>query len=99
MLSLDGLHVEVDGAGFGIAADCSIARVGKRAGLAVTETGDVVFITAEILLFGCSSGRCDVSYALGRRTKGAILELERAELLIDNLPDNFIRGHFEVKGV
>ena len=62
MLSLDGFHVEVDGTGFGIAADGGIAGVGERAGLAVAEAGDVVFVAAEVLLFGCSVGRSNVSY-------------------------------------
>lgn len=61
MLPLDGFHVEVDGAGFGIAADGGIAGVGEGAGLAVAETSDVVLIAAEVLLFGCSIGRRDVS--------------------------------------
>ena len=35
MLSLDGLHVEVDGARVGVAADGGIAGVGEGARLAV----------------------------------------------------------------
>lgn len=54
MLAFDGLHVEVDGAGFGIAANGGIAGVGEGAGLAVAEAGDVVFVAAEVLLFGRS---------------------------------------------
>ena len=54
VLPFDGLHVEVDGARFGVAADGGVAGVGEGAGLAVAEAGDVVFIAAEILLFGCS---------------------------------------------
>jgi hypothetical protein len=34
-----------------VCADGGIARVGQRAGLAVAETGDVIFIAAEVLLF------------------------------------------------
>ena len=56
MLSLDGFHVEVDGTGFGIAADGGIAGVGEGAGLAVAEASDIVFVTAEVLLLGCSVG-------------------------------------------
>lgn len=37
----------------------------------IAETGDIVFVAAEVLLF-CS------------------LELERAELLVDDLPDDLI---------
>ena len=61
VLPLDGFHVEVDGAGFGVAADGGIAGVGERAGLAVAEAGDVVFVPAEVLLFGCSGRGVDVS--------------------------------------
>lgn len=77
MLPLDGLHVEVDGARFGIAADGGIAGVGEGAGLAVAEASDVVLVPAEVLLFGGSVSRCDVSYdhcyvkrenAVGNRT-------------------------------
>ena len=56
MLPLNGLHVQVDGAGFGIAADGGIAGIGERAGLAVAEASDVVLIAAEVLLFRCSRG-------------------------------------------
>lgn len=56
VLALDGFHVEVDGAGFRVAADGGIAGVGEGAGLAVAESGDVVFVAAEVLLFGCSVG-------------------------------------------
>lgn len=62
MLPLDGLHVEVDGTSFGIAADGGIAGVGEGAGLAIAEASDVVFIAAEVLLFRCSVGRYDISY-------------------------------------
>ena len=61
MLPFDGFHVEVYCAGFGVAADGGIAGVGEGAGLAVAETGDVVFIAAEVLLFGGSGGQSDVS--------------------------------------
>ena len=64
MLPLDGFHVEVDGAGFGIAADGGIAGVGEGAGLAIAEAGDVVFVSAEVLLFGCSVWRVGVSFDL-----------------------------------
>lgn len=73
MLPLDGLHVEVDGARFGIAADGGIARVGERAGLAVAEAGDVVFIPAEVLLFGGSIFGRDISFGhcCGKREKAS----------------------------
>ena len=62
MLPLDGLHVEVDGTSFGIATDGGITGVGEGAGLAVAEASYIVFIAAEVLLFGCSVGKRDISY-------------------------------------
>ena len=72
MLSLDGLHVEVDGAGVGIAADGGIAGVGEGAGLAVAEAGDVVFVAAEVLLLGCSVGGSIVSCRQSCRGDGMV---------------------------
>ena len=71
MLSLDGFHVEVDGAGVGIAADGGIAGVGEGAGLAVAKAGDIVFVAAEVLLFGRSVGWSNVScgQTFGRKEK------------------------------
>ena len=54
--ALDGLHVEVEGAGGGIGADCGVAGIGEGAGLTVAEASDVVLIAAEVLVFG-GSGR------------------------------------------
>lgn len=54
MGALDGLHVEVKGARCGIRANGGIARICERAGLAIAEAGDVVFVATEILLFWCS---------------------------------------------
>ena len=54
MCAFDGFHVEVEGTGVGILTDCGVAGVCEGAGLAVTETGDVVFIAAEVLFF-CGS--------------------------------------------
>jgi hypothetical protein len=53
--ALDRLHVEVDGACGFVLADRGVAGVGQGAGLSVTETGDIVFIAAESLLFGGSA--------------------------------------------
>ena len=55
--ALDGFHVQVQGAGSGVRADGGIAGVGEGAGLAVAEAGDVVFVAAEVLLFGGSAVR------------------------------------------
>lgn len=52
--ALDGFHVQVHGACFGVGADGCVAGVGERAGLAVAEATDVVFISAEVLFFCCS---------------------------------------------
>ena len=96
MLPLDGLHVEVDGTSLGIAADGGIAGVGEGAGLAVAEASNIVFIAAEVLLFGCSVGRRDISCGHHYKSDegwGNTLELEGTELLINNLPDNLIRSH------
>lgn len=51
MCALDGLHVEVEGSGFGVCADGGIAGVCERAGLPIAETGDIVFVATEVLLF------------------------------------------------
>jgi hypothetical protein len=50
-----------------VCADGGIARVGQRAGLAVAETGDVVFIAAEVLLFRSPSD--DIRLGAGLRMK------------------------------
>lgn len=49
--ALNGLHVEVEGARVGVGADGSITRVREGAGLAIAEAGDIVLISAEVLLF------------------------------------------------
>lgn len=54
MGALNGFDAEVEDAGFGVGANCGVARVGKGTGLAIAETGDVVFIATEILFLGCS---------------------------------------------
>lgn len=79
MLSLDGFHVEVDGAGVGIAADGGIAGVGEGAGLAVAEAGDVIFVAAEVLLFGRSVGWSNViscGQSFGRMGREPYLSLK-----------------------
>ena len=54
MRAFDGFHAEVEGACGGVGADRGVARVGERAGLAGAEAGDIVFISAERLVFGGS---------------------------------------------
>lgn len=94
MRTLDGFHVEVEGAGFWVWADGGIAGVGEGAGLAVAKAGDVMFVAAEILLFWGSVGRWWLA-GFGRsdgveRGRGDILEFEGAELLVYHLPDYFV---------
>ena len=55
MCTLDRLHVEVDGAGGFVFADCGIAGVCQGAGLSIAETGDVIFVAAEVFLFRSSA--------------------------------------------
>ena len=54
MRAFDRLHVEVNGACGGVFADRGIAGVCEGAGLSIAETGNVVFVPAEVLLF-CGS--------------------------------------------
>lgn len=56
MGALDGLDVEIEAAGGWVGANGGIATVGERAGLAVAETSYVVFVSAEVLVFGGKSG-------------------------------------------
>lgn len=54
MGSFDGLHVQVHDARFGVTSHRRIPRVGQWARLAITQAADIVFIAAEVLIFGCS---------------------------------------------
>ena len=97
MCPLDGLHVEVQDAGLRVGADGGVAGVGEGAGLAVAEAGDIVFVSAEVLLLGGSVQVMllvwlDFFFGLGSE-EGDVLELEGAELLVDNLPYDLIRRH------
>lgn len=56
MCALDGLNVEVQGAGFRVGANGGVARVGEGAGLPIAEASDIVFVSAECLVF-CGSGK------------------------------------------
>lgn len=54
MRALDDFHVKVQCAGVRVRADRSISTVGERAALTIAESGDIVFITAKVLLLGGS---------------------------------------------
>ena len=54
MCPLDGLHVEVQHTSLRVGTDGGVAGVGEGAGLAVAEAGDIVFVSAEVLLLGGS---------------------------------------------
>ena len=54
MRALDDFHVKVQCAGVRVRADRSITTVGERAALTIAESGDIVFITAKVLLLGGS---------------------------------------------
>lgn len=70
MCALDGFHVEVEGAGFGVGADGGITGVGEGAGLAVAEASDIVLVAAEVLLLGGSGGKESVHVTDGCGTWG-----------------------------
>ena len=93
MRPLDGLHVEVQHAGLGVGTDGGVAGVGQRAGLAVAEAGDIVFVSAKVLLLGGSVQVMLLVWLNFFSEEGDVLEFEGAELLIDNLPYDFIRRH------
>jgi len=57
--------------------------------LTVAKTSDIVFVTTEVFLF---CGSAEVRLLL-LQVEGGLLELERAELLVDNLPDDLVRRH------
>jgi hypothetical protein len=67
--AFDRLHVEVDSACGGVFADRGIAGVCEGARLSVAETGDVVFVPAEVLLF-CGPGtvRFEIVGGIAERT-------------------------------
>ena len=60
--------------------------------MAVAEASDVVFVAAEVLLLG-GSGCGLVGLIVGNGGGGELLEFERAELLIYDLPDNLVGCH------
>lgn len=51
MRAFDRLHVKVQSPCVGVGANGCIARVCERAGLAIAETGDIVFIATKGLVF------------------------------------------------
>lgn len=95
MGALDRLDVQVQTAGARVGANGSIAGVGKRAGLAVAEACHVVFVAAEVGRLGGESID-DMSEGFASRLairRSVVLEFEGAELLVDDIPDNFIGRH------
>lgn len=86
MCSLDRLHVEVESTGIWVRTDGRISTIGQGTTLSVAETGDIVFVAAEILLLRSSS-----AVSLRNEHGGVcILDLEGAMVLIDNLPHNLV---------
>jgi hypothetical protein len=67
-------------------ADRGIAGVCEGAGLSVAETGNIVFVAAEVLLF-CGSAKVRVAIVCGFEE---LLDFKGAELLVDHLPNNLI---------
>ena len=59
MRTLGGLDEQTQCAGLGVGTDGGVARVGERAGLAVAEAGEVIFVAAEGLLLAGKSGRAE----------------------------------------
>lgn len=56
---------------------------------------NVIFVSAKVLAF-CSSAQTVMLVSIGLLEEGNWeheLELEGAELLVDNLPDDFVGGH------
>ena len=60
--------------------------------MSVAEARDIVFVAAEVLLLG-GSGFWLVGLIVGNRGRKDLLELERAELLIYDLPDDLVGRH------
>ena len=55
MCAFYSFHVKVESTRFWVGANSSIAGVGEGAGLAIAESGDIMFVAAEVLLFGGSA--------------------------------------------
>lgn len=91
MCAFNGFHIEVEDASFGGGADSGIAGVCERTGLAIAETSDIVFVAAECLLLR-GSGRSLVTH-VAKDGENLLLELVRAELLVDNLPYYLVGRH------
>jgi len=51
MCSFNRLHTQVDRPSFGVGANSGVAGVREGARLSTTETGDIVFVSAERLVF------------------------------------------------
>ena len=100
MIAFRALDIETQGLGCGVRPNGCIAGIGEWAGLTIAEAGHVVFVAAEGLIFLAEPGMKSV---LNERDWCAceqegsivesILEFEGAELLVDNLPHDFVGRH------
>ena len=83
MTALHTLHIQIQSPSCWVRTNGRITAVGKRTRLSIAEAGDIVLVAAEV-------GFC------GFLVRGAVtreFQLERAKLLIDNLPDDLVGGH------
>jgi hypothetical protein len=92
----NGFHVQVHGACFRVRSNSSISRIRQWAALSVAQSGDVVFVATKVLAFGGSKRLLGFFSFLSFffQHEKHILELEGAELLVNDLPDNFVGRHF-----
>jgi hypothetical protein len=89
--SFDGFQVEVQAAGCGVSSNSGVSRIGQRAATAVAESGDIVFISAEVLIFGGSVIQSAGPSKCARARY--LLEFEAAVLIVYDLPHNLVRSH------
>ena len=79
MRPLNHFHVEVESAGLGVWTDGGVAAVGEGAGLPVAEAGDIVLVSAEVLLFWGSLVRLGWEILSRGVRSGDILQLKAVE--------------------